>query len=101
MAFYKVGRLSEIEPGGACLVEAGDREIALFKVDGELYAIDDCCSHEEGSLSQGELIGHEVECPVHGARFDVRTGEVTEEPAVLQVDTFAVRVNGDEIEIDI
>ena len=82
-------------------VEAGGREIALFNVDGELHAVDENCSHEEGPLSQGYLEGHEIECPVHGSRFDVRTGAVTGEPAVLPVEAFPVRVVGDDIEVDV
>ena len=73
----------------------------MFNVDGQLYALDDYCSHEEGSLSEGYLEGCEVECPLHGARFNVKTGAVTEEPAVLPVDSFPVRIVDDNIEIDI
>jgi 3-phenylpropionate/trans-cinnamate dioxygenase ferredoxin subunit len=108
MAFHKVGKLSDLGPGTAKLVEAGGRQVAVFNVDGDLYALDDYCSHEEGSLSEGELIGCEgepsgceIECPIHGARYDLRTGKVTQDPAVLPVDTFAVRVSDGDIEIDV
>ncbi len=100
MAFTRVGRLAEVAPGAVTVYEVGDREIAVCNVDGTLYAIDNLCTHDGGSLDQGELEGCEVECPRHGARFDVRTGEVTEAPAVLPVDTFPVRLDGDEIEVD-
>ena len=101
MPFTKVGSLSELPPGAAKVYEVGDRAIAVCNVDGELYAIDDVCTHDEGSLDQGELEGFEIECPRHGARFDVRTGKVTALPAVLPIDTFPVRVDGDDIEIDV
>ena len=101
MAFTKVGRLAEVAPGTVTVYEVGDREVAVCNVDGTLYAIDNVCTHDGGSLDQGELEGSEVECPRHGARFDVRTGEVTEAPAVLPVDTFPVRLNGDGIEVDV
>ena len=101
MAFKQVGKVSEIEKGTAVLYNLDDREIAVFNVDGKLYALDDYCSHEEGSLSEGYLKGCEVECPIHGARFNVKTGEVTEEPAVLPVDSFPVRIVDDNIEIDV
>lgn len=101
MAYTRVAKVSDVEPGGAMPVEAGGREIALFNVDGELHAVDENCSHEEGPLSQGYLEGHEIECPVHGSRFDVRTGAVTGEPAVLPVEAFPVRVVGDDIEVDV
>ena len=101
MAFIKVGKLEEVPPGTAKVYRVRDREIAVCNVDGELYAIDDVCTHDGGSLDQGYLDEYEIECPRHGARFDVRNGDVTEEPAVLPVDTFPVRLQGDEIEVDV
>ena len=101
MAFVKLGVTDDVSPGTAKVYEVADRAIAVCNVDGEYYAIDDVCTHDEGSLDQGELDGYEIECPRHGARFDVRTGEVTALPAVLPVDTFKVRVQGDDIEIEV
>ena len=101
MAFTKVGKVGDVPPGTAKVYEVGDRAIAVCNVNGELYAIDDVCTHDEGSLDQGELEGYEVECPRHGARFDVRTGEVMALPAVLPVDTFSVRVQDDDIEVEV
>jgi len=101
MAFVKVGKVGDVPPGTARVYEVEDRAIAVCNVDGELYAIDDVCTHDEGSLDQGELEGYEVECPRHGARFDVRTGEVMALPAVLPVDTFTVRVQDDDIEVEV
>ena len=100
MPFTKVGSLSDVPPGTAKVYEVGDRAIAVCNVDGELYAVDDVCTHDEGSLDQGALEGFEIECPRHGARFDVRSGEVTALPAVLPIDTFKVRLQGDDVEID-
>ena len=93
--------LADVPPGTARRVIAGDREIALYNVDGELYATDDICSHEEASLSDGELIGHVVECPLHGARFDVRTGKPLSLPAVVPVETFPVRVVDGKVEVEV
>ena len=101
MAFIKVGKVSEVLPGTTKVYEVSDRAIAVCNADGELYAIDDVCTHDEGSLDQGVLDGCEIECPRHGARFDVRSGEVTALPAVLPIDTFKVRLQGDDIEIDV
>ena len=101
MAFVKVGKVSDVPSGTAKVYEVGDRAVAVCNVDGELYGIDDVCTHDEGSLDQGELEGFEIECPRHGARFDVRTGEVKALPAVLPVDTFSVRVQGDDIEVEV
>ena len=93
--------LAEVPPGTAKRVVADDREIAIFNVDGELFATDDICSHEEASLSDGELDGHVVECPLHGARFDVRTGRPLSLPAVVSVETFPVRVVDGKVEVEI
>ena len=101
MAFVKVGSVSEVPPGTAKVFEVSDRAIAVCNVAGELYGIDDICTHDEASLEQGALDNFEIECARHGARFDVRTGEVTALPASLPIDTFKVRVEGDDIEIDV
>jgi 3-phenylpropionate/trans-cinnamate dioxygenase ferredoxin subunit len=101
MAFVKVGKASDVPPGTAKVFNVGDRYVAVCNVDGSLFAVDDVCTHDEGSLEQGDLDGFEIECPRHGARFDVRTGAVTALPAVVAIDTFGVRVEGDDIEIDV
>lgn len=101
MAFVKVGKLQSVAPGTLMVFDVGDREVVVCNAGGEIYAIDNVCTHDDGSLDQGDLIGCEVECPRHGARFDVRTGEVKEAPAVLSVDTFAVTVEGDDILVDV
>lgn len=101
MTFRRVADVSEIRPGAARVFDVGNREIAVCNVDGELYAIDNVCSHDEGSLDQGEVIGCEIECPKHGARFDVRNGKVTAPPAFLTLDVFPVRVVGSEVEVDV
>ena len=101
MAFVKVGKVGDVPPGTAKVFEVGDRFVAVCNVDGSLFAVDDVCTHDEGSLDQGELDGFEIECPRHMARFDVRTGEVKALPAVVPIDTFGVRVEGDDIELDV
>ena len=101
MAFTKVGQLADVPPGSAKVFHVRDREIAVCNVESDLYAIENICTHDQGSLDQGELIGYEIECPRHGARFDVRTGDVTEDPAVLPVDSFPVRLEGDDVEVDV
>jgi len=101
MAFEKIGNISEVPPGTAKVYEVGDRTVAVCNVGGEFYAVDDVCTHDEGSLDQGDLEGFEIECPRHGARFDVRSGEVKALPAVLPIDTFKVRLQGKDIEIEV
>ncbi len=101
MPFRRVAAVSDIPPGAARVFSAGDREVAVCNVDGELYAIDNVCSHDEGPLDQGEVIGCEIERPRHRARFDVRNGKVTAPPAFLPVDVFPVRVVDGAIKVDV
>ena len=63
------------------------------------YAIEDVCTHDDGPVAEGELYGYEIECPRHGARFDIRTGAVTRMPAVIPVNWFPTRVENDEIQV--
>lgn len=97
--FVKVASTNEIAPGQARLVTVKDKEIALFNVDGEFFALDNGCTHDDGPLAEGEISGHEVICPLHGARFDVRTGEVLGPPAYESVARYDVRVTGTDIEV--
>ena len=82
-------------------VIVGEQRILLANVDGRYYATDDTCTHEDASLSAGSLRGALVKCPLHGSRFDVRTGRAMEEPAEEDLKTYAVRLEGDSILIDI
>ena len=95
--FVKVATCSELPVGGKKLIELGDRAIALFNVDGKFYAIDDVCTHDGGPLAEGELNGCEIQCPRHGARFDVRTGKALCFPAFEPVATHTVDVRGDDV----
>jgi 3-phenylpropionate/trans-cinnamate dioxygenase ferredoxin component len=95
--FIRVARASEIPPGTMRRVGVAGRAVALVNLGGEFYAIDDRCTHEESSLSAGTLSGEVVACPKHGARFDVKTGRVLSLPAVRSVDTYPVRVEGDDV----
>ena len=85
-----VGTRSELLPGEFKVVWDGDTAIAVYNIDGDLYAIEDVCSHDGGDLAGGEVHGFEVECPRHGARFDVRTGVVTCPPAYEPIASFPV-----------
>jgi len=97
----RVARLSDVKPQQAIVVEAAGRSLALCHVDGELYAIDNLCTHDNGPLGEGELDDHQIECPRHGARFDLRTGRALCLPAVRGVSTYPVVVSGDDIFIEI
>ena len=101
MPFRPVTTVSEVPPGEAVPFLVGDREVMLCNVDGALYAIDNVCSHDDGPLDQGVVIGCEIECPWHGARFDLRDGAVKSPPAFLPIDVFPVRVVGETVEVDV
>ena len=98
-AFIKVAKTTDIHPGQGTLVEVGDKQIALFNIDGSFYAIDDTCSHQGGPLSEGDLDGTKIMCPWHGATFDVTTGDTLGPPARTNVTTYKVRVKGSDIEV--
>lgn len=97
--FVTVARVGEIEEGTCKIVRVDDQSVAVYHVDGAYYAIDDVCTHDGGPLAEGPLVGTVVECPRHGATFDVRTGAVLSSPATVPVPTYSVRVAGDEIQI--
>jgi 3-phenylpropionate/trans-cinnamate dioxygenase ferredoxin component len=94
-------REGEVEPGHAIVVRAGDHRLALCNVDGQYYCIDDVCTHDGGPLGEGELIDDQIECPRHGALFDVKTGRAVTLPAVIPVDTYEVRGEDGEIKVKV
>lgn len=96
-----VAKVDEVPDGAIKVVEADGRRIALCNYQGTIYAIDDVCTHDGGALDQGELIDYEVECPRHGARFDVRSGQVTCLPAVIPVKTYRVNVQDGAIAVEV
>ena len=97
--FVKVARVSDVRPGEMLLVEASSVQVVLANVAGHICAFQESCTHDRGSLIEGDLQGKIVTCPVHGSTFDVTTGEVLEDPAVEDLVTYAVRIDGDEIAI--
>jgi 3-phenylpropionate/trans-cinnamate dioxygenase ferredoxin subunit len=101
MARYRIGSKGEIAEGQAVVVDAGEQRLALCNVDGQIYAIDDVCTHDGGPLGEGELFGQEIECPRHGARFDVRTGRVTRMPAVAPVKTYPVEEQNGDLYVEV
>jgi 3-phenylpropionate/trans-cinnamate dioxygenase ferredoxin component len=95
--------LSELPPGRMRMVEWEDLEIGVFNCNGEIVAIEDRCSHDNGMLVDGELDQERcaVECPRHGSWFDLRTGKPLNLPAYVPVDTFPVLVEGDQIKLEV
>lgn len=89
--WIRVCAAGELLPGEFRVVYDGDTPIAVYNIDGQYYAVEDTCTHDGGELAGGEVIGFEVECPRHGARFDLRTGAVTCPPAYEPIAAFRVR----------
>jgi len=95
--------LSELPPGARKLIEHDDLEIGIFNVEGQLYAIEDRCSHDDGPLAEGSLdsVACTIECPRHGSLFDLRTGRPITLPAYEAVETFPVLVEDGVIKIEL
>jgi 3-phenylpropionate/trans-cinnamate dioxygenase ferredoxin component len=100
MAFTRVATLGEIGPGTSRQVILNGRKLALFNVEGAIYAIDDTCPHRGASLSEGECEGTEVMCLWHGARFDLKTGSHLGPPAQTGVLSFKVQIIGNEVLVE-
>ena len=96
--FVRVCRLDELPAYGAAAADVYGVIMAIVRTkDGELYAVDDTCTHANVSLSEGELDGHTLECWLHGSRFDIRTGDPSGPPATVPVNVYPVKVEGDEV----
>lgn len=92
-----VAKASEISDPGKLLVEVDECMVALFHVGGQFYALDDVCTHDGGPLAEGELIDHEIACPRHGARFDIRDGRALCMPATQPTRSHEVEVRGEQV----
>ena len=97
----RVGRADEFPEGSVRIVQSGTLFLGIYRIDGAFYAIEDRCSHDDGPLCEGDRDGFDVICPRHGARFDVTTGRATCMPAVVPVKTYAVRVEGGEVQVNV
>jgi nitrite reductase (NADH) small subunit len=93
-----VARAEDVPPGTARVVKAGDRDFALFNVDGEFYATQGRCLHLKGPLGDGKLDGSVITCPWHGWQYDVRTGE-NEFDRAIQLETFEIVVENGDVKI--
>ncbi len=99
--FVAVAKVSEIPAGEIKCVDVQGIPIAVCNVDGQFFAVGNVCTHDGGEVSGGWLEDHAIECPRHGAQFDVRTGKVLRLPAPLPIPTYPVRVDGDEIKVKV
>ena len=96
----KVAAVDNCPPGTGLEVVAGERVVALFNVEGTIYALDGVCPHQGGPLAEGEMTGCVVTCPWHGWQFDVRTGQ-HQFSATIRQPTLPVRVEGDAVLVDL
>ena len=97
--FVTVAKVSDIPEGEGRCFEVGGHKVGVFNLGGEFHAIDDICTHAHASLSEGDVEGDEVTCPLHFASFNIRTGECLSPPADEDVRSHVVRVEGDEIQV--
>jgi 3-phenylpropionate/trans-cinnamate dioxygenase ferredoxin component len=96
-----VGSASEIDEGDVQAYEVGDLQIAVARIEGELHAFSDICTHRRCTLSSSDLDATTIECECHGSVFDVITGEVLEGPANEPIETYEVRVEDDDLQIGV
>ena len=96
--WVRVASIGDVSENGVIAVRVGEREIALYRLpDGEFRATDNVCTHEYAQLSDGWFENGEIECPLHAARFDVRTGKALCAPADVDLPVFDVRVEGEDV----
>jgi len=97
----KIAEAKDLSPGQAAAFEVEGQRIAVFNVEGTLYAVDDTCPHAGGPLSEGQIEGSKVTCPWHGAGFDLKTGGVLGPPAFEGVKSYKVVVEGNDIKVEV
>ena|SRR6266536_6287358 len=97
--FVSVAKVDEIKMGERMVVELGRHWVAIFNVDETYYAIEDVCTHDDGPLAEGDLEGCIITCPRHGATFDIRTGKVLSPPALVDVQSYEVQIQGENIQV--
>ena len=99
-AFTAVATLADFAASDAIAVDVGSKQIAIYLVEGELFATDNHCTHGDAKLCEGFLEGHEIECPFHQGRFDIRTGAATCAPAEVALATYPARIEGQRVLVD-
>lgn len=93
-----IARIHDVEAGYALQVPVEGREpVALVRLDEGYFVIDDTCTHGAASMSEGDIVGCEIECPFHGGRFDIRTGVPTASPCVKALMIYPIKIEGDEV----
>lgn len=93
--YIQVAKLSEIPDPGKALVEVDERLVVVFHVDGNVYCLEDVCTHDGGTLGDGTLVDKAIACPRHGAKFDIVTGKALTMPATEDTQAHEVKIDGD------
>jgi 3-phenylpropionate/trans-cinnamate dioxygenase ferredoxin subunit len=99
--YVEIAPASELPNGERLFVEVADRPLVIFNIAGQLFAIGDVCTHDDGPLGDGDLEGYNIVCPRHGGEFDVRNGKVMQMPAVVDIPAYPVRVVDGMIQVGI
>jgi len=99
--WINVAKRGALAAGEMLAVRVGDKEIALYDVDGAIFATDNVCTHAYAQLTDGFLDGDVIECPLHAGRFEVKTGRGLGPPIPCDIKTYRVRVAGDAVEVDV
>jgi 3-phenylpropionate/trans-cinnamate dioxygenase ferredoxin subunit len=94
-------RLDQLESGKPVKLEKAGKTICVTRVGDEVFAIDDTCTHSEASLSEGDVTDFKIECWLHGAEFDLRTGEAITLPANIALETYPVRIEANSVTVEI
>jgi 3-phenylpropionate/trans-cinnamate dioxygenase ferredoxin subunit len=99
LEYVTIATVDELGNGERLIVYVDKEAIAVFNIAGEYFAISDVCSHDDGPVAEGALDQFDLECPRHGARFDLRSGKALSLPAVVDIPAYPVRIEGDEIQV--
>ena len=97
--FVEIAPASELPNGERLFLEVEGREIVIFNIAGQLFAIGDVCSHDDGPVGEGDIEGYNITCPRHGAEFDVRTGKAVQMPAVVDIPAYPVKIINEMIQL--
>jgi 3-phenylpropionate/trans-cinnamate dioxygenase ferredoxin component len=101
VAWHDVGAQADLNEDQPLSVKVGDLEIGVYTLNGKLYALEDICPHAYALLSQGFVVGEEVECPLHGAMFNITTGKCTKEPGGRDLKIYPVKLEGARVLVDV
>jgi len=99
--YFETAPVDDLPNGERLFVDIGDNPIVIFNIAGQLFAIGDVCTHDDGPLGDGDLEGHNIVCPRHGAEFDVQTGKALSMPAVVDIPAYPVRIVDGMIEVGV